>query len=134
LIIKRKDPYQTILRARPVNRRHPYDRFIVLGDADPAEVERRIGNALMNEQAKKQASPQTQQRHAPYSKARHGTLPETAMRKELNGLFDNSVTAAQENSKNILHVTGSAAHSSQNHSVERKRSKPQSPFFLSPSK
>ena len=37
-----------MLRARPKEKKSHFDRFIVLGDADPKEVEERLGNALIS--------------------------------------------------------------------------------------
>lgn len=37
-----------MLRARPKEKKTQFERFIVLGDADPKHVEERIGNALLS--------------------------------------------------------------------------------------
>ena len=48
LIKKREEPYTTLLRARPKDKKSNFERFIVLGDADPSHVEERLGNALIS--------------------------------------------------------------------------------------
>jgi hypothetical protein len=47
LIRKREEPYMTLLRARPKEKKTHFERFIVLGDADPKDVEERLGSALV---------------------------------------------------------------------------------------
>lgn len=37
-----------MLRARPREKKSHFERFIVLGDADPKHVEERLGNALVS--------------------------------------------------------------------------------------
>ena len=48
IIRKREEPYTTLLRARPKDKKSHFERFIVLGDADPKHVEERLGNALVS--------------------------------------------------------------------------------------
>lgn len=48
LIRKREEPFTTLLRARPREKKTHFERFIVLGDADPRHVEERLGNALIS--------------------------------------------------------------------------------------
>lgn len=48
IIRKREEPYTTLLRARPRDKKSHFERFIVLGDADPRHVEERLGNALIS--------------------------------------------------------------------------------------
>ena len=48
MIRKREEPYTTLLRARPKEKKTHFERFIVLGDADPRHVEERLGNALVS--------------------------------------------------------------------------------------
>lgn len=48
LIRKREEPYTTLLRAKPKDKKLHFERFIVLGDADPKHVEERLGNALVS--------------------------------------------------------------------------------------
>ena len=50
LIRKREEPYMTLLRARPKEKKTHFERFIVLGDADPRDVEERLGSALVYNQ------------------------------------------------------------------------------------
>ena len=40
----------TLLRARPKEKKTHFERFIVLGDAEPREVEERLGRALIYNQ------------------------------------------------------------------------------------
>jgi len=37
----------TLLRARPKEKKTHFERFIVLGDANPRDVEERLGSALV---------------------------------------------------------------------------------------
>lgn len=46
IINKRMEPYRNILRSKPRQAKKNYDRFIVLGDADPKVVEERIAQAM----------------------------------------------------------------------------------------
>ena len=48
IVRKREEPYTTLLRARPKDKKSHFERFIVLGDADPRHVEERLGNALVS--------------------------------------------------------------------------------------
>ena len=50
LIRKREEPYRTLLRAKPKEKKSHLERFIVLGDADPRHVEERLGNELVSNQ------------------------------------------------------------------------------------
>lgn len=50
LIRKREEPYRTLLRAKPKEKKTHLERFIVLGDADPRHVEERLGNELVSNQ------------------------------------------------------------------------------------
>ena len=40
----------TLLRARPKEKKTHFERFIVLGDAEPREVEERLGRAFIYNQ------------------------------------------------------------------------------------
>lgn len=44
VIRKREEPYRTLLRARPKDKKSHLERFIVLGDADPRHVEEALGS------------------------------------------------------------------------------------------
>jgi len=44
VIRKREEPYRTLLRARPKEKKSHLERFIVLGDADPRHVEDSLGS------------------------------------------------------------------------------------------
>mmetsp|Transcript_15363 Transcript_15363/g.19414 ORF Transcript_15363/g.19414 Transcript_15363/m.19414 type:complete len:85 (-) Transcript_15363:2280-2534(-) len=50
LIRKREEPFRTLLRAKPKDKKSHLERFIVLGDADPRHVEERLGNELVSHQ------------------------------------------------------------------------------------
>ena len=50
VIKKREEPYRTLLRAKPRDRKSHLERFIVLGDADPKHVEERLGSELISHQ------------------------------------------------------------------------------------
>lgn len=49
LLRKREEPYMTLLRARPKDKKgkSKYERFIVLGDADPKHIEETLGSAMI---------------------------------------------------------------------------------------
>ena len=51
IIQKRMEPYRGIIKSRPRQAKRDYDRFIVLGDADPKIVEQRIGEIMKNQQS-----------------------------------------------------------------------------------
>lgn len=72
MIRKREEPYTTLLRARPKEKKSHFERFIVLGDADPKHVEERLGNALISNEviSKLQAhDPETPNKHFRESKS-----------------------------------------------------------------
>ena len=48
LIRKREEPFSSLIRARPREKKFGHDRLIVLGDADPKHVEERLGSALIS--------------------------------------------------------------------------------------
>jgi hypothetical protein len=53
VIIKRQEPYRTILRARPKQVGNRFERFIALADSDPKEVQKRVEETLANKNRKK---------------------------------------------------------------------------------
>jgi hypothetical protein len=44
------DPYRGIIKSRPKPNKQNYDRFIVLGDADPQVVEQRVTELMKKNQ------------------------------------------------------------------------------------
>ena len=48
VIKKRDEPYRTLLRAKPREKKSHIERFIVLGDADPRDVEEALGSQLLS--------------------------------------------------------------------------------------
>ncbi len=61
LIRKREEPFMTLLRARPKEKKTHFERFIVLGDAEPRHVEERLGSALIYNQVIDKLKPQQQE-------------------------------------------------------------------------
>ena len=61
IIKKREEPFMTLLRARPKEKKTHFERFIVLGDADPKHVEERLGNAMISNEVISKLKPDTQQ-------------------------------------------------------------------------
>ncbi len=53
IIIKRQEPYRTILRARPKQIKNRFERFIALGDSDQAEVQRRVNEVVKSNNRKR---------------------------------------------------------------------------------
>ena len=47
---KHEEPFMTLLRAKPRERKVKYERFIILDDADPRHIEERFGGELMSKQ------------------------------------------------------------------------------------
>ena len=49
----------TLLRAKPKEKKTHFERFIVLGDADPKHVEERLGNAMISNEVISKLKPET---------------------------------------------------------------------------
>ena len=75
LIRKREEPYSSLIRARPREKKLMHDRLIVLGDADPNNVEERLGSALISNEVFDKLKDQAKDRKGASGRAIYGYNP-----------------------------------------------------------